>query len=731
MQELREKFITSQSEYLEGDVAVFRQKLNINPIRNAIIRITALGVYEAEINGVKIGEQMYAPGYTYYPRRLLYQEHDITTMLIQGDNELRIYLGQGWYCGRFLCENKRQIYGKKPGVSWVLKLTYEDGSCENIYSDTKVEELESPYGYAGEYDGEIYFAGTQDKVKGYAVPFTETVPELLEKTLVEVQTHEEMPVKDISVFDGKTILDFGQNFAGIVEIDPKYILNGTVTIRHGEILNPDGSLYTNNLRKAKATIVYHAGDEKKKYRPRFTYMGFRYMEVSGVEYVQGMITAYAVYSHMERTGYFKTTNQIVQKLYENQVWGQKSNYVEVPTDCPQRDERMGYTGDGQVFALTGAYNFDTNYFWKNFLVDLRLGQLDNSEGYVGATVPATGNTGIGFISMLGWGNAVTILPEILYWQFGDEEALLNQYESMKLFVEAEIRKMGKKNLWIGPSLGDWLAPGKGIAWQAMHNNPVSNTFIVHDLEVISDVAKRLGKDEDALRYRNQLEKTRTAYIRKYVKKDGQVAKDYQSAYIMALKYVIPKGELRDKVLAKYVKNVKKKGMETGFFATQHFLPLLIEAGEETLAYDMLLQENCPGWMYQVQRGATTTWERWDALKPDGSVNEEKMAGSGENMVSFNHYAFGSVGEFYYQYILGIKPMLPGYEKLRFEPFTDKRLGHVSGSYMSRQGEIKSEWSYRESELLISLTTPVETEVVLPNGRKEIVTPGTYEYRLDC
>lgn len=245
----------------------------------------------------------------------------------------------------------------------------------------------------------------------------------------------------------------------------------------------------------------------------------------------------------------------------------------------------------------------------------------------------------------GWGNAVTILPEMMYRQFGDEEALPRQYESMKLFVEAEIRKMGKKNLWIGPSLGDWLAMGKGIAWQAMHNNPVSNAFIVHDLKVISETAERLGKREDAARYRRQLAATTDAYIKKFVSKNGIVAKDYQSAYIMALKFVLPEGELREMVKKNFVANIRKNGLQTGFFATEHLLPLLVEAGEQKLAYDVLLQENCPGWMYQVKCGATTTWERWDALKPDGTVNEEKMAGSGENMVSFNHYAFGSVGSF--------------------------------------------------------------------------------------
>lgn len=726
MEELRKQWITSEKEYREGEVFVYRQKFTASQVKKAVFYGTALGVYEAELNGTKIGRQMFAPGFSYYPRRVLYQTHEVTELLREGENTLTVYLGQGWYCGRFLCENQTQIYGEQPAVAWILELEDAAGS-RKIVSDETVEELESPYEYAGEYDGEIYFADGRENVTGHAAAYTREAPFALEPTLTEVRLQDEMPVREATVQGDVTILDFGQNFAGIVEIDPSFLTNETITIRHGEILNADGSLYTANLRKAKATIVYHAGAEKKKYRPRFTYMGFRYMELSGAAYQPGMIRAYALHTEMKRTGYFSCENPLVQKLYENQVWGQKSNYVEVPTDCPQRDERMGYTGDGQVFALTGAYNFNTDAFWKNFLRDLELGQLDNTEGYVCATVPQTGPAGIGFISMLGWGNAVTILPEMMYRQFGDEEALPRQYESMKLFVEAEIRKMGKKNLWIGPSLGDWLAMGKGIAWQAMHNNPVSNAFIVHDLKVISETAERLGKREDAARYRRQLAATTDAYIKKFVSKNGIVAKDYQSAYIMALKYVLPEGELRERVRKNFVANIRKNGLQTGFFATEHLLPLLVEAGEQKLAYDVLLQENCPGWMYQVKCGATTTWERWDALKPDGTVNEEKMAGSGENMVSFNHYAFGSVGEFYYQYILGIRPEKPGFAKLHFAPYPDERLGGVSGSYLSVAGKIESAWRYEPDGCHIRLATPVEAVVLLPDGRSENVPAGTYEW----
>ena len=726
MEELRKQWITSEKEYREGEVFVYRQKFTASQVKKAVFYGTALGVYEAELNGTKIGRQMFAPGFSYYPRRVLYQTHEVTELLREGENTLTVYLGQGWYCGRFLCENQTQIYGEQPAVAWILELEDAAGS-RKIVSDETVEELESPYEYAGEYDGEIYFADGRENVTGHAAAYTKETPFALEPTLTEVRLQDEMSVRETTVQGDVTILDFGQNFAGIVEIDPSFLKNETITIRHGEILNADGSLYTANLRKAKATIVYHAGAEKKKYRPRFTYMGFRYMELSGAAYQPGMIRAYALHTEMKRTGYFSCENPLVQKLYENQVWGQKSNYVEVPTDCPQRDERMGYTGDGQVFALTGAYNFNTDAFWKNFLRDLELGQLDNTEGYVCATVPQTGPAGIGFISMLGWGNAVTILPEMMYRQFGDEEALPRQYESMKLFVEAEIRKMGKKNLWIGPSLGDWLAMGKGIAWQAMHNNPVSNAFIVHDLKVISETAERLGKREDAARYRRQLAATTDAYIKKFVSKNGIVAKDYQSAYIMALKFVLPEGELREMVKKNFVANIRKNGLQTGFFATEHLLPLLVEAGEQKLAYDVLLQENCPGWMYQVKCGATTTWERWDALKPDGTVNEEKMAGSGENMVSFNHYAFGSVGEFYYQYILGIRPEKPGFAKLHFAPYPDERLGGVSGSYLSVAGKIESAWRYEADGCHIRLATPVEAVVLLPDGRSENVPAGTYEW----
>lgn len=731
MVDLKSHFITVDRPYKEGTVEVFEQPVGECGIKKATLTITALGVYEADIDGKKVGDIFMAPGYTYYPRNLHVQAYDVTGML-SGSSVLRVYLGQGWYCGRFTCDNKIQIYGDQPAVAWVLEAVQADGTTQ-VYtsSDANVRAVQSPYESASEYDGEIYFADgaphpAADPVI-QPVKFTGHVPEMLEESNVYVKIQEELPVKSVTRQGDVTILDFGQNFAGIIEIDPVKMNGDVLKLRHGEILNADGSLYTTNLRKAKAELIYYKGAETVKYRPRFTFMGFRYVELSGIPYTDGLLTAYAIHSEMERTGLFSCENKLVEQLYNNQVWGQRSNYVEIPTDCPQRDERQGYTGDGQVFARTGMYNYDTEKFWRKFLKDIRYSQMDNSEGYVAPTIPALGPDGIGFLNMLGWGNCVCIVPEQLYWQYGTDEPLRDQYQSMKTWIECEIRHMGDANLWLGPNLGDWLALGRDISYMARHNGPVSNAFVVNDLRIMAWAAQYMGETEDSIRYAKQLEKSRAAYLDTFVNTDGTMKDDYHGAYIMALQFAIPQGELWNKAFARLVRKLKEEGMQTGFFATQHLLPLLAEHGEIQLAYDLLLQPECPGWMYQVNRGATTTWERWDALRPDGTVNETSTSGGDDNMVSFNHYAFGSVGEFYYRYILGIQPAAPGFAKARIAPVVDTRLGCVEGRYHSRAGEIKVAWQTDGREVSLQIVTPVESEVHLPDGTDHTVQSGNYTY----
>ncbi len=735
MEQLKKSFITTERPYREGAVEVFVQPVGVENVKKAVLTITALGVYEAELDGEKLGDAMLTPGFTYYPREVQVQTYDVTSR-IKGDSVLRVYLGQGWYCGRFGYENKVQIYGERPAVSWTLNVEDETGNTVTFTSrDASVTAEKSPYEYAGLYDGEIYRADGGTLPVFPPVPYNGPLPEVFDETLIFTRPREEMPVQSVTEKNGVTLLDFGQNFAGVIEIDPAKMAGDTLKLRHGELLDPDGGLYTANLRKAKAEIVYTKGKSLKKYRPRFTYMGFRYAELSGVPYTPGLITAYAVYSDMERTGRFSCENHDIERLYENQIWGQKSNYIEVPTDCPQRDERMGYTGDGHVFARTGMYNFDTRLFWKKFLRDIRYSQLDNREGYVAPKIPASGPEGVGFMSMLGWGSAVTIVPQTLYEQYGDDSFLREQYDSMKAHVECEIRHMGAPampgipavpDLWIGPSLGDWLAPELSRNYMAAHNGPVSNAFIVNDLKILSEAAKRFGFTDDARRYAEQLEKTRAAFINAFVNEDGTMKDDCQGAYVMALQFVIPTGALWEKVFQRLTERLKAEGMKTGFFATQHLLPLLADHGEAELAYDLLLQENCPGWLYQVKQGATTVWERWDALRPDGTVNEEKM-GDGENMVSFNHYAFGSVGEFFYRYILGIRPLEPGYKKIKIAPVMDERLGKASGAYRSAAGEIKVSWTVEGGRYALSVNTPAETELSLPGGENRLLSVGSYTF----
>ena len=715
---LKEHFITTNRPYQEGAVEVFQQKINAENIKNVTLTITALGLYEAELNGKKIGDALFTPGFTYYPSHLYCQTYDVTDMMT-GEDVLTVYLAQGWYCGRFTFDNKVQIYGECPAVSWVL--TVEDASGIHTYcsDDETVEAVASPYEYAGFYDGEVYDESRAQEIF-QPVKFAGHIPETIEEGTMNVRIREQMPVKSATKLGDVTILDFGQNFAGIVCIDPEKMRGDRLKLRHGEILNTDGSLYTANLRKAKAETIFHKGSGI--YHPRFTYMGFRYVELSGVEYEDGLLTAYAICSDMERTGYFTCENSLVDQLYRNQIWGQKSNYIEVPTDCPQRDERMGYTGDGHVFAQTGAYNFATEAFWAKFLKDIRYSQVANKEGYVAPTLPAPpGEQGIGFMSMLGWGNCICIVPEMLYWHYGTDKYIREYYDCMKTFVDCEIRKMGgffgKKDLWIQPSLGDWLAMGKDVKYMAMHNGPVSNAFIVNDLRIIVWAAKLLGREADAEKYAAQLEKTREAYIKAFIIKDGTMKDDYQGAYIMALKMVIPKGEFREKVYAKLIERIRRDGMQTGFFATEHILPLLADNGDAKLAFDLLLDERCGGWMYQVKAGATTTWERWDALRPDGTVNETKM--SGDNMVSFNHYSFGSVGKFYYQYILGIQPLTPGFEKIKIQPHIDSRIGSFSGSY--RDISVSFDGS------VLRISTTADTQIILPDGSIHEVTAGTYDF----
>ncbi|MDO4848341.1 MAG: family 78 glycoside hydrolase catalytic domain [Coriobacteriia bacterium] len=746
---LRASFIEVPREFAEGTVEVFEQVVDlgvaVTSLRKATLAVTALGVADARIDGEPVGDSFLAPGFTYYPHELHYQSFDVTEALAApGTHTLRVALGQGWYCGRFTCENKTQMYGERPAVSWVLRVEISDGQTRRLTSaDADVRAVESPWDAASLYDGEVFWApGSTGRGNApqaiQPVPYAGPLPELFRPSPIRTTLHEVIaPVSATERPDGSCIIDFGQNMAGVVVVDPAKMASDHLHLRHGEILTPAGDLYTANLRTAKAEVDYHKGTCTKPWHITFSYMGFRYVELSGCPWQEGLLSARPVHTAMTRTGEFTCGHAGVTRLYLNQLWGQRSNYVEIPTDCPQRDERQGYTGDGHVFARTGAYNYDTEAFLRKFCADMRASQLDNSEGYVPATVPAVGPTGIGFVTMQGWGNACTIVPELLYDQFGCLDALAEQYDCMRRFVDCELARAGKKHLWCAPSLGDWLTLGRDIKYMAMHNGPVSNAFLVNDLRILVRAARLLGRTDDAARYADELGLVRAAYIKKYVTRGllgrggPRMADDYQGAYIMALALVIPReGEhagLWRSLFAHLVEKIGDEGMQTGFFSTQHLLPLLVDGGEERLAFDLLLQPECPGWMYEVDRGATTIWERWDALRPDGTVNETSTTRGGENMVSFNHYAFGSVGEFLYRYVLGIEPAAPGFSRVVVRPHVDARIGHAEGSYVSRAGKIASAWRVEGGHATFDIEVPTAATVLLPDGSVREIEAGTHHF----
>lgn len=724
---LRENFVYFKHDYIEGEVIELKETIKLDKkVKSLKFYGTSLGMYEVLLNKNKIDEQYLKPGFTYYNKRLLFQEIDLTDKL-EKENILEILLGQGWYSGRFFCENTTKNFGNDTAISYVIEIIYEDGLVEYIKSREDMDVYNTLYEYAGIYDGEVINESIPIKIIGKTSKYELKSDILLEKTITKVCKNEEVPTNKVTTYDDYFIIDFGQNFAGKIELNLSLVPNNSdITIYHGELLNSDNKVYRNNLRKAKACIKYHKVNSSSYYEPFFTYMGFRYIEVHGVKYVDGLITANAVYTKMDQLGTFSCDNKKVERLYLNQLWSMRSNYVEVPTDCPQRDERLGYTGDAQVFISTAVYNYDVRNFFYNFFKDLRLLQLDTPDRNISPYCPDKTGHPVGFMSMQGWGSAVSIIPSILKKNYNDLTLITDYYDAIKDYVDLEISK-SKHNLWCAISLGDWLSLGKGVAWQAMNNHPVSNAFFVNDLRVLRDAAKLLSKEEDYLKYSEQYKKTHDAYIKKFIKKNGLMVKDYQGSYSVCLAYVLEDSdEIKNKVYEKFLENVRRNGLSTGFFGTANLLPLICDKNPH-LAYDILLSENCPGWMYEINHGATTIWERWDAIKEDGIVNESKM--SKDNMVSFNHYSFGAVGRFYYEYILGIKPLKDGFNEAIIRPYPDERLNKVSGSYKTCNGAIYSSWEYTDKTIEFKIDTPVKSIIILPDNTKYEVLPGIYEYSI--
>lgn len=692
------------------------------PLRRARLYICGLGLFEAYINGQKAGEDLLAPFINDYEEHYQYCSYDITG-LIQRNNEMSVLLGDGWYRGRFGLEGTAKPHRPLALIA-ELHLWYQDGTHTCIATDESWEYRTSFTKLSDIYDGEIQDYLEPAGVWKAAVP-KEAPGKLCHRYSPALHYQETLPVKQvIHTPAGETVLDFGQNFAGHV-ICTQHIPVGTVMkLEFGEILQ-DGNFYHDNYRTAKSQFVYRSDGIAREIRPRFTFFGFRYVKVSGLQEVDpACFTGRAIYSQMEQTGFLHTGNMKINQLISNSIWGLKSNFLDMPTDCPQRDERLGWTGDAQVFCTTAGFHMDTRAFYHKYLRDLRTDQIRHN-GAVAHYLPfdrCMDPAGV-------WGDAAAFIPKMLYDYYGCREMLEIHYPLMRDWVDWVYRKdltRGKKNLYdFGFQYGDWLALDGATEQSAFGRTDsgfICSLYYLASTSYVADAARILGKPEASV-YRERVEAIRSAILEEYVTPSGRLAVDTQTGYLAALKF----GVYRDKqkLIDGFMNRFKQDGRKLtgGFVGATMMNCVLAEQGLTDLAYDILFYEGFPGWLYAVNLGATTIWERWNSVLPDGTI-------SGTGMNSLNHYAYGSVVEFLYRYSAGITPLEPGFRKARIAPVPEIRLGKVSCRFDSVSGQYACSWSIQEDGILsfdIEIPFGCNAEVVLPEQKPKWLDAGSYHF----
>ncbi|HTQ60931.1 MAG TPA: glycoside hydrolase family 78 protein [Candidatus Solibacter sp.] len=696
---------------------------------------TAMGLYEMELNGKRVGDQYFTPGWTAYDFRYQYQTYDVTSMVKSGENCLGARLGDGWFRGRMTWEHHRDSYGTKLALLAQLVITYADGKQEIVGSDDAWKSATGAILMSDIYDGETYDARLEragwDEA-GYKDGDWKgvTVIEAPKATLVapagppvkEIQ--EIKPVKVFRTPAGDTVLDMGQNMVGWMKFRLTAPAGTTVTLRHAEVLDKDGNFYTANLRSAKEEIQYTSKGGTETFEPHFTFQGFRYVAVSGWpgEVKPEDFTGEVAHSAMERTGHFETSNPLLNQLEHNIIWGQKGNFVDVPTDCPQRDERLGWTGDAEVFAPTASFNFDTAGFYTKWMRDVALDQED--DGAVPFVIPnvLSHKTRKGEAASAGWADVAVIVPWTVYQAFGDKRILEVQYPSMKAWVEYMRRAAGESYLWkSGFSFGDWLAfattspayPGATTAVDL-----IQTAYFARSTELLAKTAEVLGKREDAEEYAGLEQKIRAAFLKEYVTPNGRLSSDTQTAYALALEFDLLPEAMRADAAGRLAADVRRFGhLTTGFLGTPVLCKALSDYGYLDEAYMLLNRTKYPSWLYPVTQGATTIWERWDGEKPDGSFQDVGMN-------SFNHYAYGAIGDWMYGVVAGIEidETKPGYKHILIEPYPGGGLTHASASVDSMYGRVASGWAIEDGKLTLKMEVPANTTatVRVPNAKLEEV-----------
>jgi len=695
-------------------------------IKSATAFITAHGLYEAQLNGKRVGDAYLAPGWTSYNKHLQYQAYDVTSHLQNGTNTIAVTLGDGWYRGNFSFDNRRNIYGTDIALLFQLEIIYTDGTRETVSSDKSWKSSTGAIRSAGIYAGETIdnrlekrgwtLAGYNDaewsnvKVAGFSkTVLTGAYNEPIKKQ----ETFR--PVKMIRTPKGEQVIDFGQNLTGWVQLKVKGKSGDKIIVSHAEVLDKEGNFYTANLRQAKAQDVYFLkGNEEEVVEPHFTFHGFRYIRVEGYpgELQPENCTAIALYSDMKQTGTFSSSNPLINQLQHNIEWGLRGNFLDVPTDCPQRDERMGWTGDAQAFFRTASFLRGANNFFTKWLKDLSLDQLSN--GSVPHVIPnVLGEKGWAAGGSAGWSDAATIIPWEMYQVYGDKRILETQYASMKAWVDF-MQQRSTNDLWNkGSHFGDWLfysVTDDNDGRSAITNKYlIAQCFYAHSTQLLILAAKELGRQEDVLTYTALLERIKAAYLKEYTTPNGAIMSNTQTAYVLALQFDLFPPAMRQQAADRLAANIREYNnhLTTGFLGTPYLCHVLSRYGYTDLAYALLLQQTYPSWLYPVTKGATTIWERWDGIRTNGDFQAVTMN-------SFNHYAYGAIGDWMYRVMAGLDsdPAAPGYKKIRIAPHIGGGFTQAAAGYQTPYGRVSSGWKLEYGQLIVEVEIPANTTATL-------------------
>jgi alpha-L-rhamnosidase len=726
----------------EGDPAPYFRRSFTAPggTIKATLRITAVGLVEPWLNGNRVGNEVLAPGWTSYRNRLAVSTHDVTDVIVPGENVLGAIVGDGWALGRLGWENKRNHYSERPALWAELTLEYVDGA-QLVVTDEDFRASTGAILSSSIYDGESVDArlepngwsepGFDDSRWSKVEPFDWPSEALFDRTADPIRRVEQLaPVEITRSPSGRTIVDFGQNISGWVRFTVRASEGDTITLRHAETLS-DGEIDTETLRTAKAMDTFiAAGGGTETFEPRFTFHGFRYAEIDGWpgDLRDGDVRAVVVHSDMRRTGWFETSNELVNRMHENAVWSMRDNFVGVPTDCPQRDERLGWTGDLNAFGPTAAYLYDVRAVLGSWLEDLAAEQTE--KGYVPWVVPDVLSTPSPPTAL--WSDVAVSLPWTLFQEYGDQEILRRAYPSMTTFIRSVEAVLDENGLWSsGFQYGDWLdpdAPMENPAGGKTDRHLVASAYLAKTTREMAQTAAIVGEDDDARHFAALADRVRAAFRREYVTAAGRVTNETATAYALAICFGLLDDDQRQHAGDELARLVAKAGftISTGFAGTPMVTDALSSTGHLAEAYALLTETRCPSFLYPVTMGATTIWERWDSIRPDGTINPS-------GMTSLNHYAFGAVCSWLHRIVGGIQAAEPGYRRILIAPHPGGGLTHASARHDTVHGEVAVTWRIEEGVMTVDVTVPDGTEALVrlplhPEAAEVTVEAGTHSWR---